>query len=171
MSNDSSIWLATAKLLIDLIRVVIWPILLIGTIAFFRTDLSQLLTRAKQFVVKVGGVEVTYSAAEAGPLLAAVLNEISDTARSFGERENRLLKLISDASGTITVDEICKKAFSEGFNRNSDAHNSFRVLHAANLIRPREGDMWLAMKHPELTTLGRLVVAQQSPIANAKNIP
>jgi hypothetical protein len=151
---------SAARIVVDLLRTIIWPLVIIFLFSRFGADISALLTRTRQFVVKVAGVEVTFSGAEAGPLLAAVLSEVAQAARSFTAQESRLFDKISGTSGSPTVDEITQAVFGRAFKRgdDSDEHKAFRALHRANLIRPAEGDSWQPEKHPELTTLGRLVL-------------
>jgi hypothetical protein len=146
-----------ANIASELVKSIVWPIVAIYALRIFREDIAGFVAKAKEFSVKVAGVEVKFSGSEAGTLLADVLSEVDKATRDFGDAEWRLFDAIATSPKSVTVALITQKVFGKEFRRNSDNHEIFRKLRNASLIRPDEGSTWQPEKHAGLTTLGRLV--------------
>lgn len=146
-----------AHITLELVKAIAWPAVVIYAILVFRADISGFVAKAKEFSVKVAGVEVQFSGSEAGDLLAGVLSEVDKAALDFDEPDWRLFNAIASSPKSVEVAQVTRSVFGCDFQRNSEIHEIFRKLRNASLIRPDEGSTWTPVKHAGLTTLGRLV--------------
>lgn len=79
--------------------------------------------------------------------LESTLDALSDLARAMSDTERQLIRLISLQPGKGLL-------LTDGFERDSEFHETLRQLRDRNLIQPTERGTWKSGKHVRLTEIG-----------------
>jgi hypothetical protein len=142
--------------IIPLLKVLLWPALIVFLVILFREPFKNLLNRATNLTVKIpGGGEVTVSGEKARDIAESVLKEVDELIEGMTPKESGELRKFAAATGPL---ELCKDVERE-FVRHSTYHKEIlRDLRRRHLIRPLESGPWDCGKHIEITPFGRLVL-------------
>jgi len=139
--------------------VIAWPFVVFFAIALFYSRLAKIFDglassmKLNNIKLTAFGVEVELAVHEVKEAVDELLQEISKPTNELSPDDLMLLNQIAIAEGRKSVIEL-----DATFVRGGDVHDRLRRLRDSYLIRPFEGNRWLAEKHPVLTRFGRLVL-------------
>ena len=138
--------------IIQLLKVLIVPAVVVFVIYLFREPLKNLIGRSTNLRVKIpGDGEVEITAEQTKSIVEQMLKEVDNLIEDMTpEQCNEFLKFAAAGSAIQLADD---------FIRESDFHNKvLRPLRRRHLIRPTESGRWQSKKHIEITPFGRLVL-------------
>jgi hypothetical protein len=143
--------------LVKLLTVAAWPIITIGIVSVFYTQLAALLSKLadslsiKGLKVKLFGAEIEVTPDQADRALNEMMGEVAESMNGLSQSEIELFERVREARGERTVRDLIPE-----FTRGSDSHNELRRLRDRKLIRPSEGGKWEAAKHPVVTRFAEI---------------
>jgi hypothetical protein len=143
--------------LVKLLSVVAWPVITIGIVSVFYTQLAALLSKLadslsiKGITVKLLGAEIEVTPDQADRALNEMMEEVAESMNGLSQSEIELFERVREARGERTIHDLIPE-----FTRESDSHNELRRLRDRKLIRPSEGGKWEGGKRPVVTRFAEI---------------
>lgn len=148
------------KIIVELIKVLIWPGLIAILLWRFKYLIDNVVHRSNEVSVKAFGTEFKLTRTEATETLSAIFNEIESAFKKRLTADEKMLFLkILDFPKPPSVEDVLPD-----FKREEQQLKMLRALRGVGFINPVEGKEWTSEKHIEVTNLGKIIARYKRDI-------
>lgn len=162
--STANTFMEVAKLILEYLKVLAWPLIVISLIYSYRSQIGKLLTNfseADSLTVEVLGQPLKMNKTKTSETLNEIISEMKTIVKEITPEDRKKLEEIMNASSCIYS---VKDKFPD-FDRKegNKSHETLRKFREAQFIRPQGGGQWEEKKKIEIKPFGRLMWDQVGP--------